>query len=166
MEQPEYAGAREAAGAGVEEPKYAKTDNEEDDFGLGLVPTNTPGVFINPAGVMVDRHGCIMSMQRVKEADQARFEAVLGGPVDTPAKLLTAVALDPRLPLATRIDAAKSAAPYTDRKKPMGIDGGEDGKPIMLSIRELRGLSDGELDQMEQLLLKGIAAASAEEAEK
>jgi hypothetical protein len=47
---------------------------------------------------------------------------VIGERADTPAKLLKRVALDTRLPLHTRIDAANKAAPYFDRKQPLSVE--------------------------------------------
>jgi hypothetical protein len=151
---------REPSGAGVGEPPagaYVYPDGDEDEYGLRK--TTTPGVYMNTAGVLVDANGVMLDFKTVQERDQERFERVIGEKVDTPAKLLKAVSLDPTMPLAVRIDAAKSAAPYTDRKKPIGIDGGEDGKPVaLMSMRDLRGLSSEELLVMRQLVLKAASA--------
>jgi hypothetical protein len=126
---------------------------------IGLTPTSVPGIYKNKAGVLVDGDGVMVDYATVKNADQERFEKILGGPVDSPAKLLKAVALDPQLPLNTRISAATSAAPYFDRKKPVGIDGGEDGKPIQMEvIHRLPNMAQAELDALEQLLIKGAVA--------
>lgn len=120
---------------------------------MGLRATSTPGVYLNGANVMVDGDGVMLDYSEVKSRDQARFERVIGGPVDTPAKLLKAVALDPQLPLAVRVDSAKAAAPYFDRKKPIGIDGGEDGVPIQIEVtHRLKSMSREELDQYERML--------------
>lgn len=51
--------------------------------------------------------------------------------------------------LQQRIQAATSAAPYVHRKKPIGIDGGEGGKPVsFVSAAQLAQLSDEELDKL------------------
>lgn len=119
----------------------------------GLRPTATPGVYINMAGLMVDVDGVLLEYTEVKTKDEDRFTRILGGKADTPAKLLKAVALDPQLPLAVRVDAAKAAAPYFDRKKPIGIDGGEDGKPVEFVVtHKLQSMGQAELDMFEQLL--------------
>lgn len=124
-----------------------------DQIDMGLRATSTPGVYLNGANIMVDGDGVMLDYADIKSKDQARFEKILGSPVDTPAKLLKAVALDPQLPLAVRVDSAKAAAPYFDRKKPIGIDGGEDGKAINLLItHRVQGMSKDELDQFERLL--------------
>ncbi len=106
----------------------------------------------------VNEDGVALSFLQVKEADEARFERVIGSRVDTPAKLLKAVALDPMTHLAVRIDAAKSAAPYFDRKMPVALDGGVDeaGKVVPLfDPSKLEGLSSAELRTLRNLIEKG-----------
>lgn len=150
-----------AGGVGeVAAGRYINSDYDEEtgEFTAGLRKTTTPGVYINAAGIMVDENGIAMSFKKVKEADDDRFEKILGKKLETPAELLKAVSLDPTKPLAMRIDSAKSAAPYFTRKMPIGLDGGGDGKPIMLSIKELRGISMEELLQMEALVTKALAS--------
>lgn len=133
---------------------------------LGLTPTSVPGVYKNKVGVLVDGDGVMIDHSTLKNRDQERFEKIIGGPVDTPAKLLKAVALDPQLPLQTRIGAATSAAPYFDRKKPIGIDGGEDGKAITVEhIHKIQGMSRDELDQLERLLAMGAPGLLGTEGE-
>lgn len=161
----------DAGFAGVEEPAAGRrvvdpTEEGDEEWGqdpYALQKTTTPGVYVNRAGIMVDKNGVALNFNQVKEKDDARWEQILGKPVETPAELLKAVSLDPSKPLAMRIDAAKSAAPYTDRKKPVGIDGGEDGKPIMLSVKELRGLDLTQLEQMEKLVAIALAAPENQE---
>jgi hypothetical protein len=147
----------------VVEPVVEMTGEEEGAQGfepltaeqveMGLVPTATPGVYRNPAGILVDSVGCMLSFTQVKERDQDRFERILGKKVESPAELLKAVTLDPTLPLAVRIDSAKSAAPYFDRRMPQSIDGGEDGKPILIEVRhKLKGMSMDELAAYENLI--------------
>lgn len=161
----------DAGFAGVEEPAAGRrvvdpTEEADEDWGqdpYALQKTTTPGVYVNRAGIMVDKNGVALNFNQVKDKDDERWKQILGKPVETPAELLKAVSLDPTKPLAMRIDAAKSAAPYTDRKKPVGIDGGEDGKPIMLSVKELRGLDDTQLAQMKALVALAIAAPENQE---
>lgn len=153
-----------AFNAGVEEVtpgRYInqRYDEETGSWEFGLRKTTTPGVYINSAGIMVDQNGIALSFQKVKKADDARWGEILGKPLETPAELLKAVALDPSKPLAMRIDAAKSAAPYTDRKKPIGIDGGKDGAPILMSIKELRGLPMEALLAIEATIEKNLLDA-------
>jgi hypothetical protein len=132
---------------------------------LGLTKTSIPGVYKNQVGVLVDGDGVMIDHATLKNRDQERFEKIIGGPVDSPAKLLKAVALDPQLPLNTRLTAATSAAPYFDRKKPIGIDGGADGAPITMEhIHKIQGMSKEELDRLERLLALGAGAVLGEEA--
>lgn len=131
---------------------------EHDEDPTSLRETDKPGVYVNSVGKMVDANGVALTFLQVKEADEHRFERILGSRVDTPAKLLKAVALDPMSHLAVRIDAAKSAAPYFDRKMPQAIDGGVDstGQVVPLFAPEkLSGLTSAELKQLRALLEKG-----------
>jgi hypothetical protein len=128
----------------------------EEQLDLGLRATSTPGVYINAAQVLVDADGVMLEYADVKGKDSERWEKILGGPADTPAKLLKAVALDPQQALAVRVDAAKAAAPYFDRKKPIGIDGGEDGAPInVLHTHKLQVMPQTDLNELERLLRAG-----------
>lgn len=121
--------------------------------GLGLRATSTPGVFINSSGVLVDEDGCMVEFGAIKKKDEDRFDRALGRKVETPAQLLEATAMDPTMPLNVRLEAAKAAAPYTDRKK--GTDVEAEGLNYKQKIsRNLRGLSDGELEMFEALLCK------------
>lgn len=101
-----------------------------------------------------------LSFFQVKAADAAARVEVLGEPADTPAKFLKSVALDPRQPMERRLDAAKAAAPYTDRKQPLGVDGGLDanGAPQpLIDVAKLQGMPTAELVQMIELLRKAGA---------
>lgn len=135
------------------EPAPQEQQLTQEQLDIGLQTTSTPGVYVNGAGVMVDGDGVMLEYADVKIRDQQRFEKIIGGPVDTPAKLLKAVTLDPQLPLPMRIDAAKAAAPYFDRKKPIGIDGGEDGSAIQIQImHKLQIMPQADLDHIEKIL--------------
>lgn len=92
----------------------------------GLRPSATPGVYLNSFNIPVDEAGCALSFKQVRHLDQQSMEEVIGEPANTPAKYLKAISLDPRQPTQVRIEAAKAAAPYTDRKQPMAVDGGVD----------------------------------------
>lgn len=88
-----------------------------------LRPTADPEVFVNEAGSLVDKFGVLLSLGPANaKAEEELAVQLLGGPVDTPAKLLKLVALDVTKPLAMRIDAAKAAAPYFDKKTPVQIE--------------------------------------------
>lgn len=100
----------------------------------GLRPSATPGVYLNALNVPCNELGVALSFMEVKRRDVQSLEEAAGRPVNTPAEFLSAVAMDPRQPMPVRIDAAKSAAPYTDRKQPVAVDGGLDpnGAPMPL----------------------------------
>ena len=88
-----------------------------------LRPTGDPEVFVNNAGSLTDRYGVLLSLgAKGAQAEADRALELIGGPVDSPAKLLKLVSLDPTLPMAMRIDAAKAAAPYYDKKTPVAIE--------------------------------------------
>lgn len=87
-----------------------------------LQPTDDPGVFRNADGRLVDEKGVLLSFSNAREAEVKYAEKLIGGPVDSPAKLMKRVALDPLLPLGMRLEAAKGAAPYYDKKMPISIE--------------------------------------------
>ena len=114
-----------------------------------LTPTDIPGVFRNKVGTLVDEHNVALSFKALRTKDQERFsEALGGGEVTQPADLLKAVALDPRLPLHTRMDAANKAAPYFTPKK-VAIQGVEGAAPI--GIQDVAALPQKDLDRLEAL---------------
>jgi hypothetical protein len=114
-----------------------------------LTPTDIPGVFRNKVGTLVDEHNVALSFKALRTKDQERFgEALNGGEVSQPADLLKAVALDPRLPLHTRLDAANKAAPYFTPKK-VAIQGVEGAAPI--GIQDVAALPQKDLDRLEAL---------------
>lgn len=121
-----------------------------------LRATDTEGVFLNEFNVPVDEDGIALKFSALKRIDRAKLYEVNDESVDSPAKLLKAIALDPRQPMYVRIDAAHKAAPYFDRKAPIGIDGGlspnGDVKPLNLSA--LDGMSRAELTAALALLAK------------
>jgi hypothetical protein len=87
-----------------------------------LTPTSDPDVFRNEAGSFVDRHGVLMSFRAAVLTEDERAQRLLGGPADTPAKVLKMVALDTTMPMMMRLDAAKAAAPYFDKKTPIAVE--------------------------------------------
>ena len=87
-----------------------------------LAPTDDPDVFRNAAGLLVDKNGVFIGYAKSKENEDEIAERIIGGPVDSPAKLLKRVALDPTMPMALRLDAAKAAAPYFDKKTPVSVE--------------------------------------------
>lgn len=114
-----------------------------------LTPTDIPGVFRNKVGTLVDENNVALSFKALRTKDQDRFrEALGGGEVTQPAELLKAVALDPRLPLHTRLDAANKAAPYFTPKK-VAIQGVEGAAPI--GIQDVAALPQKDLDRLETL---------------
>lgn len=114
-----------------------------------LTPTDIPGVFRNKVGTLVDENNVALSFKALRTKDQERFsEALGGGEVTQPADLLKAVALDPRLPLHTRLDAANKAAPYFTPKK-VAIQGVEGAAPI--GIQDVAALPQKDLDRLEAL---------------
>ena len=125
---------------------------------------------LNDKGVYVDANGVAVTFKKLKEAEDEKAFEVIGELADSPAKLLKAVALDPRVNLAVRIDAAKAAAPYFDRKQPTSVDGGVDpetGKPVPLGsdmkmAEKVGKLTDDELKTLMQLAKRmGLDLSSA-----
>lgn len=104
---------------------------------LRLTPTSTPGVFVNKAGTLVNEFGVALSFKEVAKRDEERWTEVLGKSVQEPADLLKAMALDPRLPLHERKDAAKAAAQYFTPKRVSVQGGGEGTPPIDLRVKDL-----------------------------
>jgi hypothetical protein len=87
-----------------------------------LTPTDDPDVFRNASGGLVDKYGVLLALRAYSMDEPERGAKLIGGPVDSPAKLLKMVALDPLMPLVMRIDAAKAAAPYFDKKTPVAVE--------------------------------------------
>jgi hypothetical protein len=123
----------------------------------GLRCSDTPGVFLNSFNVPCDERGVALSFQQVRDADRKALGDVSDSVVDTPAKFLAAVALDPRNPMWMRIDAAKAAAPYTDRKMPTSIDGGLGPEGAPQPLLKLEGHSLEELKLIQAALAKAGA---------
>lgn len=118
-----------------------------------LRPSDIEGVYVNRMGVLVDADGIMISLARAREIEEERFGDTTPS---TPAELLKAAALNQRLPLEVRLDAAGKAAPYFDRKVPVGIEGSMPGSPINLTTlrKGLKNLTPQELETLIALLAK------------
>jgi len=86
-----------------------------------LTPTDDPSVFVNAMGQRVDANGVLLRFL-TPDNEEEYGAKIIGEAVDTPAKVMKRIALDPLLPLSLRLDAAKGAAPYFDKKKPIAIE--------------------------------------------
>lgn len=73
----------------------------------------------------------------------------------SPLDFLVAVLRDNSLAVSTRLDAAKSAAPFMHQKKPLAVEGTD--KPL-IPAEALRGMAKSDLAQLEQILSRaGVA---------
>jgi hypothetical protein len=72
---------------------------------------------------LCNEKGVSLSFTELKSKDDARWVEAVGAVPTTPAELLKATAMDPRMPLDTRLSAARQAAPYYDMRMPLRIDG-------------------------------------------
>jgi len=97
-----------------------------------LSPTSTPGVFINKNGNLTDHNGVLLDINRARSAEAKLSQLILGEAADSPAKLLKMIALDASLPLLVRLDAAKHAAPYFDKKTPIAVENTNTDKKLDL----------------------------------
>lgn len=75
------------------------------------------GIFVNSAGVEVDKHGVAVGFKDLKRRDNIKWKEALEDNPIQPADLLKAIAFDPRFTLSQRMAAAVSAAPYFTAKK-------------------------------------------------
>ncbi len=140
-------------------PEIHSSAQEPVFLGKEQLSTLPPQVKINADGNAVDENGVLLSFKALRDKHVAHEVTVLGKEAETPAEVLKLAALDRRLPLNMRIDAAKNAAPYYDRKKPVAIDGGADptkpdGPGLPIGVKNLKGLDDAELTALEALLGK------------
>lgn len=112
--------------------------------------TEIPGVYLNRDGAQVDGLGVLVSLRHVKEAEAKHHAEVDSAPIvaSSPADFLRRVAMDPTIPLSTRISCATASAPYFDRKMPLALEGGDPNRPIKsessVAIRQLENLSKKE----------------------
>ena len=125
-----------------------------------LRPADTPGVFLNDLNVPCDERGIALDFLQLRNLDRANYGAVIDDTVDSPAKYLKALALDPRMSTLIRMDAAKAAAPYFDRRAPISVDGGvgTDGTVQPINMAMLAALPQKELEAALALFTKlGVA---------
>lgn len=172
--KPRAAARKKAPAAAAAAPRAPGTQDEDaataarltaqDDAATaaGLTRTDIPGVYRSPRGATVDHLGVLLGFQALKLRYETHATQVIGHPARSPAEFLKLAAMDPRTPFADRVDAAKAAAPYYDRKMPLAVDGGADpnapgGPGLPIQVASLKGLSDAELMTMQALLEKTSA---------
>lgn len=97
-----------------------------------LTRTDVPGLYRNRTGQIVDEHGVVLDFKNIKSKDDDRAIEVIGKRAETPADVLKIAAMDPRLPMHVRLDAANKAAPYFSAKRVAVQGGGEGAPPINL----------------------------------
>lgn len=126
-----------------------------------LTPTSEEGVYRNADGRLVDVMGVLLSFSGARDAEIKYAEQLIGGPVDSPAKLMKRVALDPLLPLPMRLDAAKGAAPYYDKKMPISIE--QKTEDLTIDLKAVAALPRGKrLELLETLKTLGVNLGPAE----
>jgi hypothetical protein len=81
------------------------------------------GVFVNAAGVPVDKDGVALGFKDLKKRDNIKWREALEDTSLQPADLLKAIAFDPRFSINQRMAAAISAAPYFTARKVDGEKG-------------------------------------------
>lgn len=118
-----------------------------------LAATDRPGVYLNSSGAFVDSNGVLLSLSALSGAEEALDVMILGKKVETPAELMKRIALDPRLPLTMRLDAAKGAAPYYDKKTPIATENTNVDKTMDLAM--LAKMPSGKRAEL-LALLKGL----------
>lgn len=117
-----------------------------------LRPSDIEGLYRNRAGVLVDADGVAVGFRDVKRADDARFSEVLGRTPTAPLDIIEGVAMDPRIPMHVRLDAAVKAAPYRHPKL-VAVSGVAGAAPINLA---LDSLSTSQLTKYEELLKQAL----------
>lgn len=129
----------------------SKTTRNRAPTRLQLKPTDIPGVYRNKVGTLTGEDGVALSFKTLRAKDDERFaEALKGGEVAEPADLLKAVALDPRMPLHVRLDAANKAAPFFTPKR-VAVQGVAGAPPI--GVESISKLSQKDLDKLEAAYL-------------
>lgn len=110
----------------------------------------------------LDEDGILLAFKNAQLEHELRERAIIGKAVESPAEVLLVTALDRALPMPLRIAAAKDAAPYYNRRMPIGVDGGlgKDGEPLPLF--DPSRLSTEELTALHTILAKaGVDAPGA-----
>lgn len=81
----------------------------------------------------------------------------------TPLEFLTAVYRHPLVRMTERIAAAKTVVEYTHKKIPSALEmTGKNGGIIKVTASMVAGLSDAELETLEELMLKASRAAETQ----
>ena len=119
-----------------------RTNGTKGRLAKGSGPLNPTG---RPKGTL-NRKSILTNEQRKKLAEMT--DGI------TPLYLLISIARDEDEDMATRIEAAKVAAPYLHKKMPIAIEGGDPNRPLNFDIRGLQNLGTSELSQLKQLLVK------------
>ena len=110
-----------------------------------LTRTDVPGLYRNRAGIVVDEDGVALDFKNIKAKDDDRAIEVIGKRAETPADVLKIAAMDPRLPMHVRLDAANKAAPYFSAKR-VAVQGGGDGAPPINVQAAVEAMPSKELD--------------------
>lgn len=118
-----------------------------------LKPTDTPGVFRNRAGVLVDETGVALGFRDIKKADDARAKDVIGKTAELPLDFVESVMRDPRLPRHERMDAAKVAIQYRHPKL-NAIQGVAGAPPVAVGFDKASNEELAKLRELAEALLK------------
>lgn len=124
---------------------------------VNLLSTDIPGVFRSRTGQYCNEYGVAISVAQLKAADNERWQQATGDatPPTTPACLLRAASMDPRLPLKVRLQSAREAAPYFNQRKPLAVEAiGSFNAHTSVDIQKLAGLDIEERKMLLALLRK------------
>lgn len=120
--------------------------------------TDMPGVYLNDKGYYCNEYGVALSVTKLREADNKRWEEICGAVPETPADFLRAASMDPRLSMEARVKAAAQAAPYFNQKKPIAVEDVTQPKGTTVDIQKLALLDKKERQTLLDLLTRvGVA---------